>query len=112
MSRRSRSTSRSPAFDRHGRIKLSHSSRSYSPDSVALDNENANVEQEVDEENGYRVHVADLGVDCSKREIEKTFEAFGTVVEVWMARNPPCFAFVKFKHYEDAEEAIKQVDGK
>lgn len=29
-----------------------------------------------------------------------------------MATNPPCFAFVNYKHREDAEEAIRAMDGK
>jgi len=29
-----------------------------------------------------------------------------------MATNPPCFAFVNFKHRADAEEAIQAMDGK
>ena len=29
-----------------------------------------------------------------------------------MATNPPCFAFVNFKHRADAEDAMQSVDGK
>lgn len=29
-----------------------------------------------------------------------------------MATNPPCFAFINFKHRDDAEEAIQSMDGK
>lgn len=29
-----------------------------------------------------------------------------------MATNPPCFAFVNYKHRDDAEEAIRAMDGK
>lgn len=29
-----------------------------------------------------------------------------------MATNPPCFAFVNFKHRSDADEAIQAMDGK
>lgn len=64
------------------------------------------------EDEGFRVHVADLGVDCSQRELEKSFEKFGDLKEVWLARNPPCFAFVVYKHKSDAEEAIKDMDGR
>lgn len=58
-----------------------------------------------------RVHVADLGLDPSKREIEKAFEKFGPLIEVWVARNPPCFAFVVYKYKEDADNAIREMDG-
>ena len=62
-------------------------------------------------EDGYRVHVGDLGPDPSKREMEKVFEKFGPLIEVWVARNPPCFAFLVYRHKEDAEEAIRDMNG-
>ena len=62
-------------------------------------------------EEGYRLHVSDLGVDCSKHEIEKRFEKFGKLNEVWLARNPPCFAFVVFRSRDDAEDAVRELDG-
>ena len=55
--------------------------------------------------------MADLGIDCSKREIEKAFEKFGPISEVWLARNPPCFSFVVYRHKEDAEEAVREMNG-
>lgn len=64
------------------------------------------------DQDGYRVHIADLGVDCSQKELEKTFNKFGDSKEIWLARNPPCFAFVVYKHRSDAEQAIKDMDGR
>lgn len=64
------------------------------------------------EDEGFRVHVADLGVDCSQRELEKAFDKFGDLKEVWLARNPPCFAFVVYKHKNDAEDSIKEMNGR
>ncbi|CAF1138272.1 unnamed protein product, partial [Adineta steineri] len=37
---------------------------------------------------------------------------FGTLNEVWVATNPPCFAFINYKHRSDAEQAIRELDGK
>jgi len=65
-----------------------------------------------DGEQGYRLHVAPLSPRTSRRDIEKLFSKHGTINEVWMATNPPCFAFVNFKHRADAEEAMKALDGK
>ena len=91
---RSRSGSRSRSRSRRYRSpSISDRSRSASPD-------------------GYRVHVADLGLDPSKREIEKHFEKFGPLIEVWVAKNPPCFAFVVYKYKDDADMAIREMDGK
>ena len=82
----SRSRSRGREFDSHP---------SYDPD---LD--------------GFRIHIADLAVDCSQKELERHFGKFGEYRELWLARNPPCFAFCCYKHRSDAEEAIKEMDGR
>jgi len=63
-------------------------------------------------ETGYRLHVSPLNPRTSRRDIENIFSKFGTINEVWMATNPPCFAFVNFKHRADAEDAIQAMDGK
>lgn len=64
------------------------------------------------EQDGYRVHVADLGIDCTQTDIEKSFKKYGEIKEIWLARNPPCFSFVVYKHRADGEEAIKDMDGR
>ena len=64
------------------------------------------------EQGGYRVHVADIGIDCKQKDLEKSFSKFGDIKEVWLARNPPCFAFLVFKHRSDGEDAIKEMDGR
>jgi len=55
--------------------------------------------------------VAELDVDTRKRDLEKVFEKYGRLREIWMARNPPCFAFVVFNHQKDADKALKETDG-
>ena len=59
-----------------------------------------------------RVHIADLTEKVTKSDIEKSMGKFGEIEEVWMAKNPPCFAFVVFKNKEDAGDAIKEMDGR
>jgi arginine/serine-rich splicing factor 7 len=65
-----------------------------------------------EEQDGYRVHVADLGVDCSQKELERAFAKFGSFRELWLAKNPPCFAFIVYKRKSDGEDAIKEMDGR
>lgn len=91
MGRYSRSASRSRSRDRGG---------------------DRGGDRDRDEDEGCRVHIADLGVDCSQREIEKSFGKFGDIKEVWLARNPPCFAFVVYRSRQDAETAIREMDGR
>jgi len=65
-----------------------------------------------DGESGYRLHVSPLNPRTSRRDIEKIFTKYGAINEVWMATNPPCFAFVNFKHRADADDAMQAMDGK
>lgn len=62
------------------------------------------------EEDMCRVHVADLTDSVSQYEIEKVFKKYGELKEVWLAKNPPCFAFVVFKNAKDAAIAVKEMD--
>jgi hypothetical protein len=36
------------------------------------------------EQDGYRVHIADLGVNCAQKELEKTFSKYGDFKELWL----------------------------
>lgn len=65
-----------------------------------------------DGESGYRLHVSPLNPRTSRREIEKIFGKYGKINEVWMATNPPCFAFVNYKRRADADDAMQAMDGK
>ncbi|CAG5097277.1 Similar to Rbp1: RNA-binding protein 1 (Drosophila melanogaster) [Cotesia congregata] len=40
-----------------------------------------------------KVYVGDLGSSASKHEIENAFSKYGPLRNVWVARNPPGFAF-------------------
>jgi arginine/serine-rich splicing factor 7 len=64
-----------------------------------------------DGETGSRIHLSDLPVGVSKHEIEKLFRPYGQLNEIWVASNPPCFAFINFRHRSDGERAIKELDG-
>jgi len=55
--------------------------------------------------------VSDLPVSCTTKDLEKTFEKYGPLVEVWKTNSSPCFAFVVFRHKDDAEEAIRGLNG-
>lgn len=53
-----------------------------------------------------------LGSHASKQDVEDAFSYYGPIRNVWVARNPPGFAFVEFEDVRDAEDAIKEVDGR
>lgn len=54
-----------------------------------------------------KVYVGDLGNNASKQELEDSFGYYGPLRNVWVARNPPGFAFVEFEDARDAEDAIR-----
>jgi hypothetical protein len=91
--------SRSPMTSSYRRDR----DRSYSP-------YNNNNDQEENGENGCRIHVADLALNCTKHEIEKAFEKW-SLIEVWHAP-ASCFAFVVLRHREDGQQAISELDGR
>ncbi|XP_064408649.1 serine/arginine-rich splicing factor 7 isoform X2 [Latimeria chalumnae] len=59
-----------------------------------------------------KVYVGDLGTGAAKGELERAFNYYGPLRNVWVARNPPGFAFVEFEDPRDAEDAVRGMDGK
>lgn len=58
-----------------------------------------------------KVYVGNLPPDARKEELERAFERYGKLHDVWVARNPPGFAFVEFYDNRDAKDACKDLDG-
>ena len=46
-----------------------------------------------------------------KEDLRQNFEQFGTIRDVWIARNPPGFGFVTYTNPDDAEKAIRDGNG-
>ena len=46
---------------------------------------------------------------ADQRDIEDFFRDFGPLANVWVARQPPGFAYVEFDEPRDADDAIKDV---
>ncbi|XP_008299853.1 serine/arginine-rich splicing factor 7 isoform X1 [Stegastes partitus] len=59
-----------------------------------------------------KVYVGNLGTGAGKGELERAFGYYGPLRTVWVARNPPGFAFVEFEDSRDAEDAVRGLDGK
>lgn len=58
---------------------------------------------------GARLYVENVNV--SNRELEKLFSKFGPILETWSVRSTPRYAFVLFKHKDDAAEALEAMNG-
>jgi len=112
---KSKSKSRSPRRDRRrSRSRGSRSksrSRSGSPRRGRGEGGTDWSFDDHNDEDGYRLHVADLDSNAGKRDLEKLFGKYGPLKEIWMARSVPCFAFVVFRYREDAEESQRKADG-
>ncbi|XP_059275303.1 serine/arginine-rich splicing factor RSZ22A-like [Lycium barbarum] len=59
-----------------------------------------------------RVYVGNLDPRVSERELEDEFRIFGVIRSVWVARRPPGYAFIDFDDRRDAQDAIREIDGK
>ena len=58
-----------------------------------------------------KVYVGDLPKDASEKELQRIFSVYGPLRDVWVARNPPGFAFVEFISHHDEEEAVRKLNG-
>jgi len=58
-----------------------------------------------------KVYIGDLSKDAEEKEIERAFGYYGRLKSVWVARNPPGFAFVEYEDPKDAEDAVRALDG-
>lgn len=59
-----------------------------------------------------RVYVGNLSPRVTERDLEDEFRTYGVIRSVWVARRPPGYAFIDFDDTRDAEDAIRELDGK
>ncbi|KAL1139883.1 hypothetical protein AAG570_006860 [Ranatra chinensis] len=59
-----------------------------------------------------KIYIGDLGNSANKQDLEDSFSYYGPIRNVWIARNPPGFAFVEFEDPRDAEDAVRTVCGR
>jgi arginine/serine-rich splicing factor 7 len=63
------------------------------------------------EERGTRVYVGNLTDKIKKEHLEEEFTKYGKLNSVWVAFNPPGFAFIEFAKKEEAESACDSLNG-
>jgi splicing factor, arginine/serine-rich 7 len=59
-----------------------------------------------------KVYVGGIPNDTKQEEVEDAFSKYGKIESVWLARNPPGFAFVTYEDARDADDAIREMDGR
>ncbi|PSN39910.1 hypothetical protein C0J52_07952 [Blattella germanica] len=60
---------------------------------------------------GTRVYVGGLSDGIKKEDLESEFEKYGKLNSVWVAFNPPGFAFIEFANQDEAETACDSLNG-
>lgn len=58
-----------------------------------------------------RVFIGGLEGPVTKEDIEGEFSKYGKLDNVWIAQNPPGFAFIVYESEQDAEEAVNKMNG-
>lgn len=60
----------------------------------------------------WKIYVGNLDARVKERELADAFNSYGIVRSVWVARNPPGYAFIEFNSRQEADDAISALDGK
>jgi len=58
-----------------------------------------------------KVWVGGLGEEGTRLELEDSFSKFGPVKNIWLAKNPPSFAFIEMEDPRDAEDSVAALNG-
>ncbi|XP_046337261.2 serine/arginine-rich splicing factor 7-like isoform X1 [Haliotis rufescens] len=61
---------------------------------------------------GYRVFIGALGASTGKGHLIKDLQKYGKVLDLWLARNPPGYAYVVYSKGREAESLVRERNGR
>ncbi|XP_067672030.1 serine/arginine-rich splicing factor 7-like [Haliotis asinina] len=61
---------------------------------------------------GYRVFIGALGAATGKGHLIKDLQKYGQVLDLWLARNPPGYAYVVYSKAREAESLVRERNGR
>merc|ERR1712059_140122 len=102
--RRSRSPSRKRSGSRRARSSSRRRRRSRT-------RSRSGKRRSPENEDGFRIHVADLTEECRKKDLERIFMKFGPLKEIWLASYAPFYAFVDFRKEDPGESGQAEAYG-
>jgi len=56
-----------------------------------------------------KIFVGGLGEEGTRIELEDSFQKFGPIKNIWLAKAPPSFAYIEMADPRDAEDAVKSL---
>lgn len=59
-----------------------------------------------------RVYLGRLPHDVNRMDVEDFVKGYGVIRDIWIARNPGGFGFVIFEDRRDAEDAVRDLNGR
>merc|ERR1712117_942320 len=108
---KSRSRSKPSAHRRRSGSRRRSRSRSRGRRSSAPRFRSRSPRRSPENNEGYRLHVADLDEECRKADLEEVFMKYGPLKEIWLASYAPYYAFVVYRDRMDAQDACEGADG-
>ena len=51
---------------------------------------------------------ADINAECRKKDLERLFQKYGPLKEIWLASYAPFYAFIVYRSRRDAEVGSTQ----
>jgi len=109
--RRSRSRKRSTSRTRRSGSRRRSSSRKKGRGRSRSRSRSHSPRRQRENNDEFRLHVADLDEECRKADLEDLFMKYGPLKEIWLASYAPFYAFVVYRDQRDAQDACKEADG-